>query len=93
MEEKTTGEVEIDGVSVNVTGDKGEKVEIGPGGIHLSDGDSEVNVSCFGIRIKDGKKKLNITLWKPIVGCGVIILVFFALLTAVIVGIVRLMIK
>jgi hypothetical protein len=93
MDEKERARVEIDGASVHVTGEKGERVEVGPGGVHVTDGDSEVKVSWTGIRVRDGKTNLNITVWKPMIGCGVAILVFVALLTAVIVGIVKLMIR
>ncbi len=90
--EKEKAEVEIDGVSVHVTGEDGERVDIGPGGIHVRDNDSEVKVSWSGIRIRDGKTNLNISVWKPLVGCALASIVFVALLTAVIVGIVKLMI-
>ncbi len=91
MDENREGRVESERVSVNISGEKGEKVEVGPGGIHLVDGDSEVDVSWSGIRIREGRKKFNILFWKPLLGCGAAIIIFFALLTAVIVGVVRLM--
>lgn len=93
MDEKERARVEIDGASVHVIGEKGERVEVGPGGVHVRDGDSEVKVSWTGIRVRDGKTNLKISVWKPMIGCGVAILVFVALLTAVIVGIVKLMMK
>ena len=91
MSAKEQGHVEIDGASVRVTGDKGETVNIGPAGIHVKDGDSEVKVGWTGIRVHDGRTKVNISVWKPLVGCGLGVIVFVAILTAVIVGIVKLM--
>jgi len=93
MDENDKAQVEIDGASVRVTGARGERVDVGPGGVHVTDGSSEVKVSWTGIRVRDGKRDLNITVWKPLVGCGVAILIFVALLTAVIVGVVKLMIR
>ena len=93
MNEKDKAQVEIDGASVHVTGEKGERVDVGPGGVHIKDGDSEVKVSWTGIRVRDGKTNLNISVWKPMIGCGFAVLVFVALLTAVVVGIVKLMMK
>jgi hypothetical protein len=52
-----------------------------------------VKVSWTGIRVRDGKTNLNISVWKPMIGCGFAVLVFVALLTAVVVGIVKLMMK
>ena len=92
MSEKEEAHVEIDGASIHVTGDKGEKVNIGPGGVHVKDGDSEVKVSWTGIRVRDGKTNVNISVWKPLVGCGLGLVVLVAVLTAVIVAVVKLMI-
>ncbi len=39
LNERDKAQVEIDGVSVHVTGGQGERVEIGPGGVHVTDGD------------------------------------------------------
>lgn len=87
------GEVKIDGVSVDISGEKGERVSIGPGGIHVRDAESEVSVSWSGIRVRDKDTRLNISFWKPLLGCGVALLALAALMTLVIVVIVRLMIK
>lgn len=91
--EESKEEVRIDGVSVDITGNKGEKVRIGPGGIHVRDEDSEVRIGWSGIRIRDGKSRFSISAWKPLVGCAVFLLLFAALLTFMIAGIIRLMIR
>ena len=92
MSEKESGRVDIDGASINLTGDKGESVKVGPCGVHVSDGTSEVKVTWTGIRVRDGKTHINVSFVKPLVGCGVIVIALIAILTAVIVGIVKLMI-
>lgn len=91
MSEKEEARIEIDGATIHVTGDEGEKIEVGPGGVHVKDGDSEVKVSWTGIRVRDGKTNLNISVWKTLVGCGVGLVVLVAILTAVVVAIVKLM--
>lgn len=91
MSEKEEAHVHIDGASIHVTGDKGEVVDIGPGGVYVQDGDSEVKVSWTGIRVRDGKTNLRISVWKPLVGCGIGLIVFVAILTAVVVAVVKLM--
>lgn len=83
--------VEIDGVSVHVTGDQGETVDIGPGGIYVKDGEDEVKVSWTGVRIRDGKTKVQISLVKPLIGCGLGLIVLAAALTAVVVAVIKLM--
>ncbi len=83
--------VEINGASIHVSDGKGETVNVGPGGVHVKDGDSEVKISWTGIRVRDGTTNLNISVWKPLVGCGAALVVFVAILTAVVVGIVKLM--
>ena len=79
--------------SIHVTGEKSEEVNIGPGGVRVKDGDSEVKVSWCGVRMRDGRTCVNISVWKPLVGCGFAIILFAAILTAVIVGIVKLMMQ
>jgi len=91
MNENEEAHVEIDGASVHVTGDKGENVNVGPGGVHVKDGDSEVKVDWTGIRVRDGKTHVNIRVWKPLVGCGLGLIVLVGILTAVVVAIVKLM--
>jgi hypothetical protein len=91
MTDSKAGKVEINGASVHVGGDGGETVNIGPGGIHVMDGNSEVKVSWCGIRVRDGGTSVNISVWKPLAGCGLGIIVLVAILTFVIVGIVKLM--
>ena len=93
MEEADGGKtkIDIDAGSVHITGDDCEKVYVGPGGVHIKDGDSEVKVSWTGVRIKDGKTNLEIGVWKPLLGCGFALLLFAGLLTAVVVGVVKLM--
>lgn len=91
MSEKEEAHIHISGASVHVTGDEGEIVNAGPGGIYVKDGDSEVKISWTGIRIRDGKTNLNISVWKPLVGCSVGLIVLVAILTAVIVAIVKVM--
>lgn len=83
--------VEIDGASIHITGDKGEEVKVGPGGVHVKDGDAEVKVSWTGIHMRDGKTKLNINFWKPLLGCGFGLIIFAAAITIVVVGIIKLM--
>lgn len=92
-ENEKSEEVKIDGISVEINGKKGEKVSIGPGGIHVLDGDDEVRVGWDGIRIRDGRTRLRVSFWKPLVGCAVFVLLFAAALTALVVGIVRLMLR
>jgi len=91
MNEKNEAHVEVDGGAIHVTGDKGEEVHVGPGGIHVKDGDSEAKVSWTGIRVRDGNTNINISVWKPLVGCGIGLIVLVAILTAVVVTIVKLM--
>ncbi len=91
MTDREEAKVEIDGLYVDIQGEDGEEVKVGPGGVHIVDGDSEVNINWSGIRIRDAKTNLNITVWKPLLGCAVAMLVFAALLTATVVGVVRLM--
>jgi hypothetical protein len=85
--------VEIDGTVLHVDGQDGEQVRIGPGGLHVKDRDSEVRVSWSGIRVQDGKTRFVLSIWKPAIGCGVAILVFAALATAVVMGVARLMLR
>lgn len=91
MSEAQKTRIDIDGGSVSINGDDGEKVYVGPGGVHIRDGDSEVKVGWTGIRIKDENTNLEIGIWKPLIGCGFAILVFAGLLTAVVVGVVKIM--
>ena len=92
MNEKEEAHIEIDGVSLHVQGGGGdEEVRIGPGGIHVRDGDEEVRVGWTGIRVREGRTRARISFWKPMVGCGVALLVFAALIAFVVMGIVRLM--
>ena len=90
-DEERSARVEIDGASVRIDGDEGEKVRIGPGGLHVKDGESEVKVSWAGVRVVDGRTRLSISFWKPLVGCGAILVLLAAIVTAVVVGIVKLM--
>jgi hypothetical protein len=91
MSEQQQVNVDIDGAAIHVTGDEGEEVTLGPTGIHVKDGEDEVNVRFSGIHIKDGRTNIHISVWKPLLLIGATILVFAALLTAVIVGIIKLM--
>ncbi|MGD0059773.1 MAG: hypothetical protein ABSD58_10180 [Verrucomicrobiia bacterium] len=91
MNEQQQVTVDISGASIHVIGNEGEEVAIGPTGIHVKDGDEEVNVTFSGIRIRDGHTNLTISIWKPLLACAAVTLVLVALLTAVIVGIVKLM--
>lgn len=91
MSEEDQARVEVGGPSVNVTGDKGEKVRVGPGGVHVKDGNSEVKVTWTGVRVRDGETDINISVWKPLVCCGVAAIVFMAILTAVVMSIVKYM--
>jgi len=90
MSERNQTKVELDGATLHVKGNRDEEVHIGPGGIRIRDGDEEVRVGWTGVRICDGGTRVRISLWKPLVGCGVAILVLAALVTLVVVGIVRL---
>jgi hypothetical protein len=83
--------VEIEGASLHVTGDQGETVDIGPGGIYVKDGEDEVKVSWTGVRIRDGKTRVQISLIKPLIGCTLGLIVFAAALTAVVVTVINLM--
>jgi len=83
--------VDISGASLHVRGKDGEEVSLSPAGIHVKDGDEEVNVKFSGISIKDGHANVTISVWKPLLLIGAVILVFAALLTAVIVGIIKIM--
>jgi hypothetical protein len=91
MSDKTEGQVEIDGAAINVTGNRGERVHVGPGGIHVRDGDSEVKVTWTGIRVRDATTRVDISVWKPLVGCAIGLVVLVAVLTVVVVSIVKLM--
>ena len=86
-------DVDISGVSIHVKGKKGEEVNVSPAGIYVKDGDSVVNIGFSGIKIQDGTTHLKFSVWKPLVACGVSLLIFVALLTAVIVGVVKLMMR
>jgi hypothetical protein len=83
--------VDISGASVHGIGNQGKEVTVSPAGVHVRDGDEEGNVPFSGIRIRDGHTDLTISIWKPLLACAAAILVFAALLTAVIVGIIKLM--
>lgn len=83
--------VDINGASIHVVGNEGEEVTVRPTGVHVKDGDDEINVGFSGIRIQDGHTNLYISIWKPLLACAAAILVFAALLTAVVVGIIKLM--
>lgn len=85
--------VEVDGTVLHVDGEDGETVRIGPGGVHVKDRDAEVHVSWSGIRVQDGRSRFVLSIWKPAIGCGVAILVFAALATAVIIGVARLVLR
>jgi hypothetical protein len=90
MNEQETTRIEIGDECVEFHGDEGEWAHIGSNGIHIKDGDAEVRINWAGIRIKDGKASLNLTIWKPLIGCATAILLFVALLTAIVAGIIRL---
>ena len=91
MSEDEKARVEVGGGSVNVTGEKGEKVHVGPGGVYVKDKDSEVRVNWTGVRVRDGETNIDVSFWKPLVCCGVAAIVFIAILTAVVVGIAKYM--
>ncbi|MFA6104412.1 MAG: hypothetical protein WCV67_16865 [Victivallaceae bacterium] len=91
MDEDKKTQVEIDGASINVTGRNGRQVNVGPCGVHVKSNDSEVKVSWSGIKILNDKTNLNISVLKPLIGCGVAVLIFAALLTVVVTAIVKLM--
>ena len=84
--------VNIEGTTIHVKGEKDEEITVGPGGIHVKDNDSEVKVSWTGIRVRDGKTNVNVSVWKPLLGCGFGLIVLLAIITAVIVGIIKLLI-
>lgn len=91
MNEPQQATVDISGASIHVTGNEGEDVTIGPVGIHVKDGDEEVHVTFSGIQFRDGHTNVSTRLWKPLLTCAAVILVFAALLTALIVSIIKLM--
>jgi len=91
MNEEKQTRVEIDGTSINVTGCNGKQVNVGPGGVHIKTDDSEVKVGWSGIKIANGRANLNISVLKPLIGCGIAVLIFVALLTFVITAIIKLM--
>ncbi|MFH1708795.1 MAG: hypothetical protein ABIF71_12885 [Planctomycetota bacterium] len=93
MNPKREDRVDIKGASIHVKGNDGEEVHVSPAGVHVMDGRSEVKVSFFGIRIKDGNTNIDISVWKPLVGCGMAVIIFLALLTMVVVGIVKLLLR
>jgi hypothetical protein len=91
MNEEKQTRVEIDGTSINVTGCNGKQVNVSPCGVHVKSNDSEVKVSWSGIKILNDKTNLNISVLKPLIGCGVAVLIFVALLTVIVTAIVKLM--
>lgn len=92
MIDKNETQVDFSGASIHVREADGEEVTVGPGGVHVKDGESEVHVSWTGVRIQDGKTHLNVSFWKPLLGCAVISILLVAALTAVVVSVVKLLI-
>ena len=70
-----------------------DQVNVGPGGVHIKTDDSEFKVGWSGVKIANGRANLNISVLKPLLGCGVAVLIFVALLTFVITAIIKLMLS
>jgi hypothetical protein len=90
--DKDDGKVEITGPTFHVKGKDEEIVHVTPIGVHVKDGRSEVKVGFTGIYVRDAQtgNKVSISFWKPFAGCAFAFLLFVALVTAVVAGIVRL---
>jgi hypothetical protein len=91
MQAEEQARIDIDGMSVRMSGDKHEEVDVGPGHVHVKDGDSEITVTWTGIRVRDGKNVLKISIWKPIIAIAVGAVLLAALLTVLVAGIIKLM--
>ena len=72
-------------------GDQKQKVNVGPWGIHVKDGDTEVNISLRGVQVRDEMVRVNLSVWRPLLGCAVTLAVLAAIVTVVVVGIVKVM--
>ena len=90
-DEQEQAHIDIDGQSVRISGEKREVVDVGPGQVRVKDGESEIRVTWTGVHIRDGKTSLKINIWKPVIACAVGLVILVAVLTATVVGIIKLM--
>jgi hypothetical protein len=88
-EKAETVEVVVDGKECSVDDPARGRVRVGPWGLHAREGQEDVKVGFTGIYIRDGQTRVSINLWKPFLGCALFVLLFVAAITAVIVGVVK----
>lgn len=86
-------EIVLDGETLRVDDSKRGRNRVGSDGAGAGYGKDGVKVGYTGIYFRDGQRQVSISFWKPFVGCVVFVLLFVAAITAVIVGVVKWLIR